>query len=229
MLTHYAEACNFPKNRAAREKAFEAAERYRTDPSADMHQMLADMCGLERDPAKTINLALCYGMGSGALARDLGLPTVWRETVHGKREMAGPEAQALLDTFNEKVPFIAALADMCEKQIKKNGYIVTILGRRLHFPKKANGIDYDWLYKGINRLLQGGCGDQMKKAMVLVHAAKLPMQLQVHDELDTSIDHPKQAYRIGEIMENAVQLRVPSKVDLEVGPNWGNIEKMEAA
>ena len=228
MLTHYAESCNFLK-RVANVKAKEAGDAYRNNPNTDNHQMMADLCGIERKPAKIIYLGLCYGMGGAKLATELGLPTKWEEQDDGtSRLVAGDEAQRLIDTFNERAPFVQALAWECRAAVKRRGCITTILGRKLHFPMRKDGRGYDWLHKGINRLIQGGCADQMKQAMVLVYEAGLPMQLQVHDELDSSIDDLKQAYQIGEIMEQAVPMKVPSKVDLEVGPNWGQITGISA-
>ena len=219
MLTHYAEICGLPR-------AKEAADRYRNDPSTDNHQMMADMADIERSHAKEIYLSLCYGMGGAKLARKLGLPTAWKE-IHGhKREVAGPQAQRLLDKFKLRAPFIHMLATRCEEAVQSRGCIRTILGRVLHFPMRADGNGYDWLHKAISRLIQGGSADQMKKSMVDVDAAGYDMQLQVHDELDLSFEHDSDAKRIGEIMVAAVPLNVPTKVDLEAGPNWGAIEKI---
>ena len=220
MLTHYAELCGLPR-------AKEAADRYRNDPSTDNHQMMADMAEIDRDRAKQIYLSLCYGMGGATLASRLGLPTVWKDMGNGRRrEIAGKEAQALLDKFNQRAPFIHLLAKRCEDAVRARGCIRTILGRLLHFPMRPDGNGYDWLHKGISRLIQGGSADQMKKSMVDVDAAGFEMQLQVHDELDLSFEHDSEAKQIGEIMVAAVPLNVPSKVDLEAGPNWGAIEKI---
>ena len=62
-----------------------------------------------------------------------------------------------------------------------------------------------------------------KKAMVLLYKKGILPHIQIHDELDLSIEDDKQAKRIVEIMENAVTLEVPNKVDYEFGKNWGDI------
>ena len=216
MTTHYAELCGLPK-------AEEAASRYRNDPNMDNHQMMADMCGIPRDPAKIIYLGLCYGMGGAKLARSLGLPTKWATIGDRQREIAGDEAQRILDQFNTNAPFVRQLAYRCEEVAKTRGSIRTILGRVLHFPLKADKSGFDWAHKAISRLIQGSSADQTKQAMVEVDAAGYPIQLQVHDELDMSIDSVDEAHGVAEIMMSCVPLRVPSRVDLEVGPSWGEL------
>jgi len=218
MLTHFAELCEL-------EGAAAAAERYRTDPNMDNHQMMADLCGIPRKPAKNIFLGLCYGMGGAKLARELGLPTkrIRARTGH-MIEVAGDEAQALLDKFDARVPYVRQLARATERLAQQRGYIKTILGRRCRFPQKLDG-SYDWTHKAINRLIQGSSADQTKRAMVEVERAGLPLQLQVHDEIDASINSRAQAEQIAEIMRECVKLNVPSKVDLEIGPSWGEVKE----
>lgn len=217
MLTHFAEMC---KLRGAKY----VADRYRTDPTMDNHQMMADLCGIDRRPAKNIFLGLCYGMGGAKLARELGLPTKWIQNRRGDMvEVAGDEAQALLDRFDANVPFVRRLARRCADTAAKRGWIKTISGRRCHFPKGADGT-YDWTHKAINRLIQGSSADQTKRAIIEVVRAGLPLQLQIHDELDTGIDDISQAKRIAQIMQDCLPLRVPSKVDIKIGPSWGEVK-----
>ena len=63
-----------------------------------------------------------------------------------------------------------------------------------------------------------------KKAMVELHKEGITPHIQVHDELDISVESKAHADRIKEIMEGAVNLEVPNKVDHESGPNWGNVK-----
>ena len=63
-----------------------------------------------------------------------------------------------------------------------------------------------------------------KKAMLELYRAGIIPHIQVHDELDISVKDDKHAKQITEIMESAVELEVPNKVDYESGTNWGNIE-----
>ena len=78
-------------------------------------------------------------------------------------------------------------------------------------------------YKALNRLIQGSAADQTKKAMIDVFKEGITPLIQVHDELDISFSTEEEKKKIIEIMENAVELRIPSKVDCEVGSSWGEI------
>lgn len=237
-LVHFAELSNCVG-------AHEAAERYRNDPTADNHDMMTIMIHgqaawdswrpkerkFHRGNAKTIYLGLCYAMGGAKLCRGLGLPTKWITTRSGKDiEIAGDEGQALLDLFDSKVPFIKELARRAENRAKSRGWIKTVLGRQLHFPLKKDGSgSFDWTHKALNKLIQGSSADQTKKAMVMADDAGIRLQLQVHDELDLTIWDDQEAKHLAEIMRTCVPCNVPAKVDIEVGPNWGEIEDLEKA
>ena len=79
-------------------------------------------------------------------------------------------------------------------------------------------------YKALNRLIQGSAADMTKKAMVELYKEGITPHIQVHDELDISVVNDLEASKIKDIMENAVDLEVPNKVDYESGPNWGEIK-----
>lgn len=77
-------------------------------------------------------------------------------------------------------------------------------------------------YKALNRLIQGSAADQVKQAMVNCYkAGHIPM-LQIHDELCFNIAKDEDVNVIRESMENCCKLTVPSKVDVEIGANWGD-------
>lgn len=242
-LVHYAELLRLPKARAM-------AERYRTDPTADNHDMMATLINHrwstleakvkkeERSAAKIIFLGLCYGMGPAKLAKSLGLPTKMRKFTNRDGEVikylgAGDEAQALLDKFRKGVPFVKALMKKAEEKAAKVGFILTAEGRRCRFPKvwdpKKREWKWDMTHKAGNRLIQGSAGGQTKTAMVLADDADIPLQLQVHDEMDFSFEDPAEPLRCAEIMRNAVPCNVPHKIDIEVGVNWGDISTPEWA
>ncbi len=85
------------------------------------------------------------------------------------------------------------------------------------------GIKRAYTYKALNRLIQGSAADMTKKAMIeLYKEGAIVPHIQVHDELDISVSD--NADKIKEIMEHAVSLEVPNKVDYESGPNWGIIK-----
>ncbi len=241
MAVHYASISREYIGRAAWEAAIVARDQYRNNPDTDNHQMMADMAGIERKPAKEIYLGLSYGMGGAKLCGKLGLPTMM--AVRGPRgriyditspegkelaqqgakrwPAAGPEGQALLDTFDAAVPFVKKMAKACEKRALAVGYIMTLSGRRCRFPKDRNG-NYDWCHKGFNRLIQGGSADQTKRAMVDCHKEGLDMIIQVHDEIAFSVRDRDEAEEAATIMKTCVPLELPSKVDVEIGESWGH-------
>lgn len=231
----------------AQEMAKAAAQAYWDDPLIDNHAFMAQLTGLPRKYAKNIYLGLCYGEGGAKLCRELQLPTRWAfknrtTSVYGERdemiqmrralgdgwagEVAGEEGQGILDTFDAKAPFIRQLAKLASKKAANTGQIRTILGRRLNFPEMEDG-SYDWTHKALNRLIQGSSADQMKKAMVEIDRA-MPnsfIQLQVHDELDGSFADRQEAEMAAEIMRTVIpNTKVPFRVDVEMGQNWGYVE-----
>jgi DNA polymerase I-like protein with 3'-5' exonuclease and polymerase domains len=85
------------------------------------------------------------------------------------------------------------------------------------------GIRRAYTYKALNKLIQGSAADMTKKAMLELYKEGIIPHIQIHDELDLSIKDDKEANRVIEIMENAVTLEVPNKVDYEQGDTWGDI------
>jgi DNA polymerase I-like protein with 3'-5' exonuclease and polymerase domains len=210
--------------------AEKAAEAYTTNPDTDFHQTIADMAGIGRKQAKTIGLGLLYGMGKGKMATELDLST--------------EEAGELIGKFHELVPFMKGLVVSVQQRVDhpaSNGSIRTLLGRRCRFnlwepmefglhkalPKEQAVLEYGprlkraYTYKGLNRLIQGSAADQTKKSMLAcIEAGKLPL-LQVHDELCLSVTSAEEANKFAQAMMDCVKLEVPSKVDVECGPSWG--------
>jgi DNA polymerase I-like protein with 3'-5' exonuclease and polymerase domains len=79
-------------------------------------------------------------------------------------------------------------------------------------------------YKALNKLIQGSAADMTKKAMLELHKEGITPHIQVHDELDISVINDLEAAKIKDVMESAVDLKIPNKVDYEAGPNWGSIK-----
>jgi DNA polymerase I-like protein with 3'-5' exonuclease and polymerase domains len=223
LLVHYATLLNLPG-------AEKMADAYRGDPNTDFHQMVADMAGIKRKAAKTIGLGLMYGMGKQKLANSLDLPL--------------DEASELIGTFHQKVPFLRGTVDAVMRRIEhpaSGGTIRTLLGRKCRFPlwepvqygvNKAlpyeqaimaygQRVKRAGTYKGLNRLIQGSAADQTKAAMVALHKAGFKLLLQVHDEVALSVNSLDEAREAADIMARAVTLEVPSRVDVEAGPSWG--------
>ena len=78
-------------------------------------------------------------------------------------------------------------------------------------------------YKALNKLIQGSAADMTKKSMVDLYNEGVVPHIQIHDELDISVESDDAAKKIIDIMENAVSLKVPNKVDYESGKTWGDI------
>ena len=201
------------------------------DNSVDFHQTVADMANISRTQAKTINLGLFYGMGKAKLQAELGLNTK-------------QEAEDLFNQYHQNVPFVRDLMNYTSKTAQTSGSIGTLLGRRCRFNKwepnqfgMHKPMDFEeaertygrgrirraFTYKALNKLIQGSAADMTKKAMVDLYNEGVVPHIQIHDELDISIQSEEQSNKIIEIMENAVSLEVPNKVDYESGSTWGDI------
>ena len=83
-----------------------------------------------------------------------------------------------------------------------------------------------YTYKALNKLIQGSAADMTKKAMLDLYKEGIIPHIQVHDELDISVEKgSNQHEKIIEIMEEAVKLKIPNKADYESGDNWGEIKE----
>jgi DNA polymerase I-like protein with 3'-5' exonuclease and polymerase domains len=205
-------------------------DSYNNDPNTDFHTIVADMANIPRSQAKTINLGLFYGMGKNKLQAELGVD---KET-----------SDELFKQYHDRVPFVKQLMDNVMQRAQQRGQIRTLLGRLCRFHlwepnmfgmhkamthdaallEHGPGIRRAYTYKALNKLIQGSAADMTKKAMIELYKEGIIPHIQVHDELDISIESPEHASKIKEIMENAVELKVPNKVDYESGSNWGNIK-----
>jgi len=195
---------------------------------ADFHQIVSEMANIPRSQAKTINLGLFYGMGKNKLQAELGV--------------SKEDAEDLFRTYHDKVPFVKMLMESVMRRAQDKGRVRTLLGRRCRFnlwepnqfgihkalnhedalAEHGPGIKRAFTYKALNKLIQGSAADMTKKAMVDLYKEGIIPHIQVHDELDISVDN--NADKIKKIMESAVDLEVPNKVDYESGPNWGQIK-----
>jgi len=206
----------------------ELVEAYQ-NASADFHQTVADLVGIDRTQAKTIGLGLMYGMGKNKLANSLGV--------------SKDEANELIIKYNKKVPFVKKLSDRCKYAADEKGVIRTKKGRKcrfdmwetrdfgLHQAEKyedavakygKDNIKRAYTYKALNRLIQGSSADQTKQSMLdCYNAGHLPM-LQIHDELCFNIKDEAHAKEIQALMQNTIEFKVPSVVDYGLGESWGD-------
>ena len=197
---------------------------------ADFHTMVAEIANIPRKQAKTINLGLFYGMGRAKLQAQLGVTE--------------SRARDLLSTYHSAVPFVKQLIYHTMDRAQERGWIRTVLGRKcrfnmwepatfgMHKPQTfeeaslehgSRNIKRAFTYKALNKLIQGSAADMTKKAMVDLKNEGLAPMIQLHDELNISFENNQQADRIKEIMEQAVPLKIPNKVDFEDGECWGDI------
>lgn len=192
-------------------------DEYRRNPNVDFHAWCAEMAGIGRRPAKTINFGLIYGMGIKKLARSL--------------DISEDEARTFLAEYNGRLPFIKQTLRKVSQRADERGYVFTILKRRRRFDRwepadwdlaqsvsavtdrdamiktvnhligvarerdadviPRKGVRRAGTYKALNALVQGSAADVMKKAMVDCYESGvfdvLVPHLTVHDEMDVSI------------------------------------------
>jgi len=171
----------------------------------------------QRRAAKAINFGLMYGMSAFGLAKQLGV--------------SRKEASDYMKRYFEQYPKVADFMKNIKEEAKENAYVDTLFGRRLYFPeiKNRNGrVRAGAERAAINAPMQGTAADIIKKAMLVVfeeikNNSDIRMIMQVHDELVFEIREEKQQELttiIKSLMENAVKLDIPLKVDTGVGDNW---------
>ena len=231
ILVHYAHA--YGKSQGHDMKGVqEFVDGYQNDPDMDFHTMVADMANIPRKQAKTINLGMMYGMGVNKLSDQLDIPV--------------EEAKGLVKQYHERVPFVKMLMHGVMNKLnsrQSSGSIRSILGRKCRFdlwepdtfamnkalPLKealnehgpTTRLKRAYTYKALNRLIQASAADMTKQAMVDIHKLGITPLIQIHDEVAVSVSNDHQVDSIVHAMENAVKLNVPSKVDVEIGPSWG--------
>ena len=171
-----------------------------------------------RRSAKAINFGLIYGMSAFGLTRQLGIPR--------------HEAQAYLDTYFERYTGVRKYMDTTKELAKKNLFVETILGRKLHVAaiNDSNGLRRQAAERAaINAPLQGSAADIIKKAMIDVdqwigkNNSDIKMIMQVHDELIFEVKKgfaDEALKNIISLMEGSVKLDIPLIVDANTGANW---------
>ena len=222
LVVHYASLYKFPS-------VYDVVDAYNNDSTTDFHQIVADMAQIPRSQAKVINLGLFYGMGKAKLQAELGV--------------SKEKAEELFNQYHAKVPFVKQITNAASNRAQERGQIRTLLGRLCRFylwepnsfgmhkalphedalKEHGPGIKRAYTYKALNKLIQGSAADMTKKCMLELYKEGIIAHIQIHDELDLSVESPEHAKKIIEIMENAVKLEVPNKVDYESGETWGDI------
>ncbi len=172
----------------------------------------------QRRAAKVINFGLIYGMSAFGLARELGI------------ERAA--ASAYMERYFARYPGVARYMEETREQVRRQGYVETVFGRRLWLPEirssqanRRQGAER----AAINAPMQGTAADLIKRAMLAVQGwldtenIQTRLLLQVHDELVLEVPENELAIlreHLPRLMNHVAQLSVPLLVEIGVGPNW---------
>lgn len=185
----------------------------------DFHAEVGEKLMVDRRSAKAINFGIIYGLGSNALANDLGIPV--------------SAAKEFIDKYFATFPGVRDFIESCKRKAREEGFAETLFGRRrylpdIHSPNMMLRSAAERI--AVNMPCQGTVADLMKYSMVQV-APKLPegakMLLQIHDELLFEVEkglEEKVAKIVKEVMGSVAELKVPMIVDIKTGPNWADLQ-----
>ena len=221
LQVHYALLGQFGRPLPGAQEALESFVR-----GEKLYTFFERTTGLPYDTCKMLCLGISYGMGMKKMAHTLGIS----EDV----------CTSTMRKFNQEAPFLKILFDNVMNLASKRGYIKTILGRRARFdfwthsfdetPVKTYGhakskweekqLFRAFTSKALNRLIQGSAADQAKVAMVNAYKAGFDLRLPVHDEINAMVANKEESDNLKEIMEQAIQLKVPVIADIDLGPTW---------
>ena len=193
----------------------------------DIHMQTAialfgeDEAASKRSVAKTVNFGLLYGMGQKKLSDTLGITT--------------KEAKGIIERYFESFPTVKTYFRSIVDSSKELGYVETLLKRRRYFDYENATPMFKAAFEreSVNSLFQGSASDLIKLSMNEIHKVigeeKLhaKMLLQIHDELIFEVDAGEAkvlAARFQSIMENIMELRIPLKVSVNIGDNWGELK-----
>ena len=178
----------------------------------------------QRRNAKAVNFGIIYGQSDYGLSKELGIPR--------------QEAKQYIEGYFEKYSGVRQWIDQTIAQVRQDGYITTMFGRRRYI-NDINSKNFNLRSfaerTAVNTPIQGSAADIIKIAMIKIdavlraHQFKAKMILQVHDELIFEVAPPEAANLIKMIrscMEEAAELIVPLKVDVNVGFNWFDMERV---
>ncbi len=147
-----------------------------------------------------------------------------------------PRQPGLIKAYFDKYPGVTKYLEETREKARRDGYVETLLGRRRYIPDINSGnrqVRESAERMAINMPVQGTSADIIKVAMINLSRImaekklKSKMLLQVHDELVFEVpdDEMETMCRlVPQVMESAVELCVPLKVDTKVGRNWGEVK-----
>jgi DNA polymerase-1 len=200
-------------------KAFKNEMDVHTKTAMDVFHVSKDEVTSEmRRHAKAVNFGIVYGISDYGLSQSLGIT----------RKEAGQFIERYLESF----PGVKQFMEDIVQKAKRDGYVTTMLQRRRYLPEITSrnfNLRSFAERTAMNTPIQGSAADIIKKAMVDMEGRlkseqlQTKMLLQVHDEL--IFEAPKAEIErleeiVTEVMENAIELKVPLKVDISYGPTW---------
>jgi DNA polymerase I-like protein with 3'-5' exonuclease and polymerase domains len=230
LLAHHAFIRNLPSVAAV-------VERYRNDLKADFHVMASEMTALVRKDAKGFNFAKIYGAGVKKIAEMLGKPL--------------SEAQIINARYDQKLPFISQLAQLCQYEANRSGYTRLYDGALRHWDRwaprnytkgagpcsleeaqqRTRDPKHPWFNRALQRVgihtalnaqIQGDAARHTKLWMRAVWREGIVPLLQMHDGLELSVTTHEQGERVAELACEAVKLEVPMRADIKYGRSWGD-------
>ena len=214
--------------------------KFKDDPKADFYQVVSDLTGIPRNPqraggvnSKQLVLGLIFGMSTGRMASEIGLPYTVQQGKDGREYLEpGDEARELMTKLYGAIPGIRNFLDQASSIAKARGYVKTIMGRHIRFPHGR------FTHKAGGLVLQGSAADAMKVKMVeiseMLRGTGAAMLLSVHDEIDIDLS----AENIRELTERIsvmytkfdgddtpIKCRVPIICSSRAAENWHEASK----
>lgn len=187
-------------------------EAYRNE--RDLYQELVEGTGRSRQDGKTFMLALLYG------AQPKKLASVFKCTE--------AEAERIVNQIMAKLPSVRAWISRVKWEAKTKGGVRTLFNRWIPLPG-INSLDrYEkmhWERVAVNSIVQGSAAEILKISAIRLEAAGYRTVLNCHDEFLIEVPDSSGLISIKNIMENAVQLDVPLKVEIGVGLNWADAKE----
>lgn len=208
--------------------------RQQANSGVDFHTVAMDATGIPtRAVVKTFNYGVIYGMGwAKALAYNYAL---FEKLAAEKGQDVVTFTKETYYNYHARLPVIKDTMNAVQHEAELIGYVKTIGGRYQHKPKPsydaATGKWQTWLYKMLNKKIQGSAADILKFALLEAYEAGLldvlTMHLTVHDENIVSVPYNKIGYEAAMEFKHTMdmsfhdQLKVPMKAEMEIGPSWG--------
>jgi DNA polymerase-1 len=229
------------------QSAFDTQRAYITDPSTDFHTMMAKMTGLERKYAKSVNFAVAFVMGLQSFAETLGwigedgkplqkaIDTL--NAYHNRVPFVKAVGQAMTYEAQEHGYTTSLLGRRAHYDLWEPRFRDGETARAKALPLEQAKAEYgdklkrSMVHAALNRYTQMGGADLMKTTMVNVwesgildNPSELIVSLTVHDELDGSVGESPRAkeklHELQDIMQNAIELTVPTVTEFKTGHNW---------